>query len=165
MPSTPDTPAGLDRLFPDAAALAALDPAHSLLSPELGALGIVRQRQRALLALAHAVQAGRLQLDGSAPLADTLAALTALPGIGDWTAQYIALRALRWPDAFPAGDVVLQNRLGTRQAGRSPRRRPWPPRPPRPPGDPGAAMRCCSCGSTRARPGPWRRPCRPLAAP
>jgi hypothetical protein len=121
MPSTPDTPAGLDRLFPDAAALAALDPAHSLLSPELGALGIVRQRQRALLALAHAVQAGRLQLDGSAPLADTLAALTALPGIGDWTAQYIALRALRWPDAFPAGDVVLQNRLGTRQAGRSPR--------------------------------------------
>jgi AraC family transcriptional regulator of adaptative response / DNA-3-methyladenine glycosylase II len=36
----------------------------------------------------------------------------ALPGIGDWTAQYIAMRALRWPDAFPAGDVALQKALG-----------------------------------------------------
>lgn len=35
-----------------------------------------------------------------------------LPGIGDWTAQYIAMRALRWPDAFPAGDVALQKALG-----------------------------------------------------
>ena len=35
-----------------------------------------------------------------------------LPGIGDWTAQYIAMRALRWPDAFPAGDVALQSALG-----------------------------------------------------
>jgi AraC family transcriptional regulator of adaptative response / DNA-3-methyladenine glycosylase II len=40
------------------------------------------------------------------------AALTALPGIGDWTAQYIAMRALRWPDAFPAGDVALHKALG-----------------------------------------------------
>ena len=39
----------------------------------------------------------------------------ALPGIGDWTAQYIAMRALRWPDAFPAGDVALQNAMGVRQ--------------------------------------------------
>jgi AraC family transcriptional regulator of adaptative response / DNA-3-methyladenine glycosylase II len=37
-----------------------------------------------------------------------VAALKELPGIGDWTAQYIAMRALRWPDAFPAGDVALQ---------------------------------------------------------
>jgi len=42
----------------------------------------------------------------------TLAALQALPGIGDWTAQYIAMRALRWPDAFPSGDVALQKALG-----------------------------------------------------
>ncbi len=40
----------------------------------------------------------------------------ALPGIGDWTAQYIALRALRWPDAFPAGDVALQKALGVASA-------------------------------------------------
>ena len=42
----------------------------------------------------------------------TVAALKALPGIGDWTAQYIAMRALRWPDAFPAGDVALHKALG-----------------------------------------------------
>jgi AraC family transcriptional regulator of adaptative response / DNA-3-methyladenine glycosylase II len=42
----------------------------------------------------------------------TLEALKALPGIGDWTAQYIAMRALRWPDAFPAGDVALHKALG-----------------------------------------------------
>jgi len=42
----------------------------------------------------------------------TIAALKELPGVGDWTAQYIAMRALRWPDAFPAGDVALQKALG-----------------------------------------------------
>ena len=58
-----------------------------------------------------------------APTCDaTLAALQALPGIGDWTAQYIAMRALRWPDAFPAGDVALQKALGVRQR-RAPRAR------------------------------------------
>ena len=41
-----------------------------------------------------------------------IAALKELPGIGDWTAQYIAMRALRWPDAFPAGDVALQKAIG-----------------------------------------------------
>lgn len=122
LPADADRPAGLSRLFPDAATLAALDDSQGL-APRLGELGIVRQRQRALLALARAVQAGQLALDGSAPLAQTLAALTALPGIGDWTAQYIALRALRWPDAFPAGDGVLQERLGTRPPGSTPRQR------------------------------------------
>jgi AraC family transcriptional regulator of adaptative response / DNA-3-methyladenine glycosylase II len=122
LPTDANAPTGLNRLFPDAAALAALDDGQGL-APRLGELGIVRQRQRALLALAQAVQAGRLALDGSAPLAQTLAALTALPGVGDWTAQYIALRALRWPDAFPAGDGVLQERLGTRPPGSTPRQR------------------------------------------
>ncbi|MGF2509210.1 hypothetical protein ACQUWY_27215, partial [Ralstonia pseudosolanacearum] len=45
------------------------------------------------------------------PLAPTLAALQALPGIGEWTAQYIAMRALGWPNAFPLGDYVLRKRL------------------------------------------------------
>jgi AraC family transcriptional regulator of adaptative response / DNA-3-methyladenine glycosylase II len=44
-----------------------------------------------------------------------------LPGIGDWTAQYIAMRALRWPDAFPAGDVALHKALGV-QGGPNPAR-------------------------------------------
>ena len=45
----------------------------------------------------------------------TIAQLKALPGMGDWTAQYIALRALRWPDAFPAGDVALHKMLGVQE--------------------------------------------------
>lgn len=97
--------AGLDRLFPTPAAIAAAS------GDALGQLGIVRQRQAALSALAREVQAGRLALHAGADVPATLAALQALPGIGDWTAQYIAMRALRWPDAFPAGDVALQKAL------------------------------------------------------
>jgi AraC family transcriptional regulator of adaptative response / DNA-3-methyladenine glycosylase II len=60
------------------------------------------------------VASGTLQLHPAAPLAPTLAALHALPGVGDWTAQVIAMRALGWPDAWPATDVGLLNALGTR---------------------------------------------------
>lgn len=102
----------LSRLFPSAGVLAAAAP------EALGELGIVRQRQGAILALARGVQSGALQLEAGADLARTLTALRALPGIGDWTAQYIAMRVLRWPDAFPAGDVALQSALGVRGAPR-----------------------------------------------
>jgi AraC family transcriptional regulator of adaptative response / DNA-3-methyladenine glycosylase II len=47
-------------------------------------------------------------------LQPTLDALCALPGIGDWTAQVIAMRALGWPDAWPASDIGLMNTLGSR---------------------------------------------------
>ena len=108
-----DTPfAGVHRLFPDARALALAD------SDTLGGLGIVRQRQGAIVALAREVESGRLVLRPGAAPEPTMAALRALPGIGDWTAQYIAMRALRWPDAFPAGDVALQKALGVRGAAR-----------------------------------------------
>ncbi len=103
---------GLTHLFPDAAALAAAEPA------DIGTLGIVRQRVKALQALAAAVLAGEIALDRSAPLAPTLDALRALPGIGEWTAQLIAMRALAWPDAWPASDIGLMNALGTRDAKR-----------------------------------------------
>ena len=63
----------------------------------------------------------RLQLHGGVDVNPTIAQLKALPGIGDWTAQYIALRALRWPDAFPAGDVALHKMLDV-QALKSPAR-------------------------------------------
>ena len=123
-----DTPyPGLDRLFPGAATLALAS------ADELGALGIVKQRQRAILALAQAVAGGQLQLNAGADVAATTAALQALPGIGDWTAQYIAMRALRWPDAFPSGDVALHTALGVRDSkqpareaeARSQAWRPW----------------------------------------
>ncbi|WP_041676155.1 DNA-3-methyladenine glycosylase 2 family protein [Ramlibacter tataouinensis] len=102
-----ETPlAGLTRLFPAPSVLAQAG------GDALGQLGIVRQRQAAIVALARAVAGGGLQLHGGADVHATIAALRELPGIGDWTAQYIAMRALRWPDAFPAGDVALQKALG-----------------------------------------------------
>ena len=106
-----ETPiAGLDRLFPTPEAIA------SASSDALGQIGIVRQRQGAMHALANEVRAGRLALHPGADVPSTLKALQALPGIGDWTAQYIAMRALRWPDAFPAGDVALQKAMGVATA-------------------------------------------------
>ncbi|MCO5104084.1 MAG: helix-turn-helix domain-containing protein [Burkholderiaceae bacterium] len=107
-PITTPWPA-LSHLFPSAAVLAAA-PGEAL-----GQLGIVRQRQGAIAALARAVDSGELRLEPGADVEATMSHLRALPGIGDWTAQYIAMRVLRWPDAFPAGDVALQSALGVRQ--------------------------------------------------
>ena len=96
----------LQRLFPSPATLAQAE------GEVLGQLGIVRQRQAAIVALARAVDSGQLALHPGADVAATTQALCQLPGIGDWTAQYIALRALRWPDACPAGDVALHKAQG-----------------------------------------------------
>jgi AraC family transcriptional regulator of adaptative response / DNA-3-methyladenine glycosylase II len=81
---------------------------------DLAALGIPGARCGSLVALARAHVAGSLSLDGGAPpdVDATLARLTALPGIGPWTAHYIAMRALRWPDAFPRGDAAVLASLG-----------------------------------------------------
>ena len=100
----------LTHTFPTADVLAAAE------GEDLGALGIVRQRQTAIIALACAVRDGRLALHASADVPSTMEALQAIPGIGPWTAHYVAMRALRWPDAFPAGDVALQKALGVRDA-------------------------------------------------
>jgi AraC family transcriptional regulator of adaptative response / DNA-3-methyladenine glycosylase II len=96
----------LTRLFPTAATLAQASP------EALGQLGIVKQRQAAIVALARAVASGQIRLQSGTDVMSTMAALKELPGIGDWTANYIAMRALRWPDAFPAGDVALHKALG-----------------------------------------------------
>lgn len=101
--------AALTHLFPEPAVLAAAE------GDALGQLGIVRQRQAAIVAIARAVAEGRVQLHGGSDVQATMTALKELPGIGDWTAHYIAMRALRWPDAFPAGDVALQKALGVQQ--------------------------------------------------
>lgn len=105
--------APLTRAFPSAAALAALsDDAYR-------EAGVPPGKIRAIRALAAQVASHALQLDPQAPPEETVAALRALPGIGDWTAQYIAMRALGWPDAFPATDYALRKVLGvesTREA-------------------------------------------------
>jgi AraC family transcriptional regulator of adaptative response / DNA-3-methyladenine glycosylase II len=100
--------ADLDRAFPGPETLASADPSA------LGALGIVRQRVTALQALAQAVADGRLHLHPAAPVGETMQVLQALPGIGPWSAELIALRALAWPDAFPASDLGVLRALGTR---------------------------------------------------
>jgi AraC family transcriptional regulator, regulatory protein of adaptative response / DNA-3-methyladenine glycosylase II len=110
------TPFGeLTRLFPQPSVLAHAD------GDALGQLGIVKQRQGAIVAIARAVADKRLQLHGGADVQQTIEALKQLPGVGDWTAQYIAMRALRWPDAFPAGDVALHKALGVQGAGNAAR--------------------------------------------
>jgi AraC family transcriptional regulator of adaptative response / DNA-3-methyladenine glycosylase II len=88
---------GLTHLFPSPAALSAAS---------LEGLGLTGARIGALKALARAVIDGRV--DFAAPVDDVSAALVALPGFGAWTAQYVALRALGEPDAFPAADLVLR---------------------------------------------------------
>jgi len=88
-------------LFPTPARIAALDPR------QVAAQGIIASRARAIVELARAIDAGRLDLGSSSPVDATVAALEALPGVGPWTAQYIAMRALAWPDAFPHPDVAV----------------------------------------------------------
>jgi AraC family transcriptional regulator of adaptative response / DNA-3-methyladenine glycosylase II len=92
---------GLTHLFPSPAALAAA---------KLDGLGLPGARVRALQALAAAVESGALDLGASAE--EVAARLEALPGFGAWTAQYVALRALGEPDAFPAADLVLRRMAG-----------------------------------------------------
>jgi AraC family transcriptional regulator of adaptative response / DNA-3-methyladenine glycosylase II len=81
---------------------------------DLAKHGIVRARCKSIMALAQAHVSGELSLDSGAhhnPNA-TIERLAELPGIGPWTAHYIAMRALRWPDAFPKEDIALLNKLG-----------------------------------------------------
>jgi AraC family transcriptional regulator of adaptative response / DNA-3-methyladenine glycosylase II len=81
---------------------------------QLAKHGIVRSRCRSIIALAQAHVSGDLSLDSGAhhdPNA-TIERLAELPGIGPWTAHYIAMRALRWPDAFPKEDIAVLNNLG-----------------------------------------------------
>jgi AraC family transcriptional regulator, regulatory protein of adaptative response / DNA-3-methyladenine glycosylase II len=114
---------GLTRLSPTPERLAAATV------DEMTALGIVQSRALGILALAEAVAAGRLRLGAGAPPEATIEQLVTLPGIGRWTAHYIAMRALRWPDAFPKEDLVLRTSLGrvspARAEAMSQAWRPW----------------------------------------
>jgi AraC family transcriptional regulator of adaptative response / DNA-3-methyladenine glycosylase II len=109
--------------FPPAAAIAGLDPAG---------LPMPRSRARTLIGMAAELAAGRLVLDDTVERDDAHAALLALPGIGPWTAGYIAMRALRDPDAFIPGDAGVRHglvRLGLDPSPRAAQRvsEPWRP--------------------------------------
>ncbi len=77
----------------------------------LAKLGVPAARARSVRALAEALAGGELELTPGAEVDATLARLRALPGIGEWTAQYIAMRALAWPDAFPHTDFGVMKAL------------------------------------------------------
>lgn len=96
---------------------------------DVASVGIIQTRARSIVAIAQEMESGRLRLEPGAEPAATIAQLVALPGIGAWTADYIAMRALRWSDAFPRGDIALRNALGRVTAARaeelSQPSRPW----------------------------------------
>jgi AraC family transcriptional regulator of adaptative response / DNA-3-methyladenine glycosylase II len=78
-------------------------------------LGLTKKRAETIRCLARAVAAGGLVLEPGVALEETLERLQSLPGIGPWTAQYVAMRALGYPDAFPHGDLGLAKALGLRK--------------------------------------------------
>lgn len=101
-----DTPyAGLTRVFPAPATVAGLSV------DAIASLGIIGARTRTILAVAAALAEGRLQLSPGGDPARALAELKALPGIGEWTAQYVAMRALAARDAFPHTDYGVMKAL------------------------------------------------------
>jgi AraC family transcriptional regulator of adaptative response / DNA-3-methyladenine glycosylase II len=73
-----------------------------------GLLGMPRGRAEAIVSVARAVTRGELDLSGAAEIGPTLDAFTSIRGVGEWTASYVAMRALRDPDAFPVGDLGLR---------------------------------------------------------
>jgi AraC family transcriptional regulator of adaptative response / DNA-3-methyladenine glycosylase II len=99
----------LNRLTPSAQQMACISV------DEICALGIVGARGRCLSLLAAAVLEKRVILTFAPNVDDQIDSLMRLPGIGPWTAQYIAMRALHWPDAFPSGDLMLQRAANTTQ--------------------------------------------------
>lgn len=113
----------LTRLFPDAQTLAQITP------EALKTIGIPLRRAASIVQLAREVSEGRLVLDNVLDIEGQLAALMRIPGIGPWSASYIAMRAWSWPDAFLPGDYLIKQRFpGITPAGitrYAERWRPW----------------------------------------
>jgi 3-methyladenine DNA glycosylase/8-oxoguanine DNA glycosylase len=94
---------GLSRLFPAPEVLAGAD---------LSSLGLTGVRAATVRAFAQAVAGGKVLLDASQGLDRLVASLCEVPGVGPWTAHYIAMRAAGERDAFPSGDLGLRRGLG-----------------------------------------------------
>jgi AraC family transcriptional regulator of adaptative response / DNA-3-methyladenine glycosylase II len=100
-----NAPEGLERAFPDADALANAGAAA------IAKIGVPMKRAETLHRIAKASADGKLPLARGA-IAAGREALKEIPGIGHWTIEYVALRALGDPDAYPATDIALINALG-----------------------------------------------------
>ena len=103
----PEPIGGITHLFPTPAALIALAEEHPATFSMPGG------RRRALVALAEAVTTGAVVIDPGADPVELRASLVALPGIGPWTAEYVAMRALRDPDAFMPTDLGIRRAAQT----------------------------------------------------
>jgi len=115
-----DGPNALTHLFPSAEVLA---------KAKLESGGLTGARAETIRELARAVASGKIKFEGVIDSDDFLACLCEIPGIGPWTAQYVAMRALREPDAFPSSDLGLLKALAIESSReleqRSEQWRPW----------------------------------------
>ena len=113
-------PTGITHVFPTPEVLA---------DANLATVGLTHKRAETIRALARAVCDGQINFEGIVDSNLFLARLVEIPGIGIWTAQYVAMRALGEPDAFPTGDLGLLRALGLRTARELEKRaeawRPW----------------------------------------
>jgi AraC family transcriptional regulator of adaptative response / DNA-3-methyladenine glycosylase II len=114
---------GLDRLFPTP---------ERLMRARFNDIGLVQTRIDTIRRVSAAVVAGDLAFDGSRPGPDVRATLLSIRGIGPWTAEYVAMRALKDPDAFPGADLGLLSAIAhpdrvtpVELAGRAESWRPW----------------------------------------
>ncbi len=99
---------GLTHTFPAPADICGLD---GPIENHLGTLGVIGARARSIRALAEGMTSGDIELNISADPMEQMKKLLALPGFGPWTVQYIAMRALYWPDAFPHTDYGVKKAL------------------------------------------------------
>jgi AraC family transcriptional regulator of adaptative response / DNA-3-methyladenine glycosylase II len=111
---------GLTHLFPTAEILADAD---------LSGIGLTKSRAETIRSLARAVSDGKISFAGIVDVDAFLDRLCEIPGIGKWTAQYVAMRAMGEPDAFPSGDIALLRALNLSSVKELERRaeawRPW----------------------------------------
>jgi AraC family transcriptional regulator of adaptative response / DNA-3-methyladenine glycosylase II len=110
---------GVSRLAATPAAVAAADPGA------ISRLGMPLSRARTLVLLAQSVASGGISFAPTADIAGAIGALRRVPGIGPWTAEYIAMRGYQWPDAYPATDLGVRHALRGRDPAASEAWRPW----------------------------------------
>ena len=112
-------PKGLTHLFPTP---------ESLMTAKLATIGLTGARAETIRHLARAVASGKIEFEGVIDSEDFLRRLCEIPGIGPWTAQYVAMRALREPDAFPSSDLGLLHALNLDSSRElESRSQPWRP--------------------------------------
>lgn len=124
----PGPPAANDAGPPDGRTFPTSEGLASRSVDEIRSLGMPASRATTIVELARAVASGDVELDGTTDPEETEGRLRSIHGIGPWTAQYLLMRAVRWPNAFPAADLGIRKALGgTTAAEAEARSRAWEP--------------------------------------